>query len=108
MLLKEVSLKVNCPECYTNEGLLLRFFQHEKKLLGMFKRIEPVEERLDCQLCETKITPGRWTEDIDRMHMYHLKTITSQKSGLKFLGVFYAVLVLLLFLVLGLVYFLEF
>ena len=81
IFLKEAPLRTNCPECYTKDGLLLSF--HQKQIASKLynRTTTTLEDRLECKICETKIYPGRWTDDIDRMYDYHLKTVVPKKSA---------------------------
>ena len=105
IFLKEAGLRTNCPECYAKDGLLLSF--HQKKMASKFyNRItDKIEERLECQLCESRVYPGRWTDDIDRMYEYHLKTITPQKTTFNLTSLSIGLLLGVVLLVLGLAYY---
>jgi len=80
---KEVSLKNNCPECYSTEGLTLTFKQKLKEN-GFYKSItNEIVEELGCTKCDTKIYPVSWTDDIERVYAYQKKAFVPKKSSLK-------------------------
>ena len=81
--LKTVKLNNNCPECYSNEGLELSFEQEfiESKF---YKSItNNTRQNLNCTNCNTIIYPVRWTDDIDRIVDYHIKSFDPQPKSLK-------------------------
>jgi len=81
--IKDVPLKNNCPECYSNEGLVLTFKQKFKET-KFYKSIsnETVTE-LSCKKCGTDIYPVSWTDDIERVYEYQRKAFTPKPSSLK-------------------------
>ncbi len=99
IILKETTLNNNCPECYSTDGMVLSFKQ--KKLISklLVKTKGNVIENIHCNKCENQIFPGQWTQDIDRVYDYHKKTITSKPSSIRFTGLFYAIVILLIALV---------
>jgi len=107
IFLKEAALRTNCPECYTKDGLLLSFYQ--KKIASKFynRTTIEVEERLECKICETKIYPARWTDDIERMYEYHFKTVTPIKSEFSLTGLSIGLLVGLLLIAGAFVYYIA-
>jgi len=107
IVLKETILNNNCPECYSKESLLLSFKQKRQFSKLFIKTKGDIIESMDCKKCETTIFPGRWTDDIERVYNYHKKTIHSQSSGIKFTGVFYALIILVLLVIGGLYTFLS-
>ncbi|TXG36854.1 hypothetical protein [Seonamhaeicola maritimus] len=79
--LKEVVLKNNCPECYSNEGLRLSFKQ---KLIEtkFYKSItSEVNHSLECKVCNTTIYPVQWTDDIERVFEYQQKAVKPKKAS---------------------------
>ncbi|MBQ0734608.1 hypothetical protein [Aquimarina celericrescens] len=99
IVLKETTLTNNCPECYSNDGMVLSFKQEKQKSKLLVRTKKNVIESIECSKCENAIYPGQWTMDIERVYDYHKKTITSKPSSLKFTGLFY----ILLFIVLAIV-----
>ncbi len=102
--LKEAPLRTNCPECYTKDGLLLSF--HQKRIESkLYDRItNTIEERLECGICETKIYPVQWTDDIERMYEYHLKTVAIQNTTFRLTTLSAGILVGVLLAAIGFVY----
>ncbi|MFD0861030.1 hypothetical protein ACFQ1M_02320 [Sungkyunkwania multivorans] len=86
---KEAKLSNHCPECYTNEGLLLQFKQQHISS-RLFNRVtKKLEEVLECQKCETRIYPVRWDDDIERVYDFHKKMFKPKKARLRFTALFY-------------------
>lgn len=81
--IKEVALKNNCPECYSNEGLRLTFKQ--KFIESYFYKTLTTETShiLSCKTCHTTIYPVSWTEDIERVFKYHQRAYTPKKASFK-------------------------
>ena len=102
IILKETTLNNNCPECYATESLSLSFKQ--KKLFSKLyiKTKGEIIEHMDCKKCETTIFPGRWTDDIERVYQYHKKTIDLHPSGIRFTGLFYIIILVVLVLIIAL------
>ncbi len=81
--IKEVSLKNNCPECYSTEGLILTFKQKFKET-NLYKSItSDVVDELACTKCTTTIYPVSWTDDIERVYDYQKKAFTPKKASIK-------------------------
>ena len=81
--IKEVALKNNCPECYSNVGLVLTFKQKLKET-QLYKSVtNEVIEELTCTKCDTTIYPVSWTDDIERVYEYQKKAFTPKKTSLK-------------------------
>ncbi|WP_142784240.1 hypothetical protein [Changchengzhania lutea] len=79
--IKEVPLKNNCPECYSNDGLRLtfkqRFFENT-----FYKSIKnDITHELACKTCNTSIYPVQWTEDIERVFEYHKKGLRPKRAS---------------------------
>lgn len=98
IVLKETILNNNCPECYSTESLLLSFKQKRLFSKLFIRTKEEVIESMHCKKCETVIFPGRWTDDIERVYSYHKKTINAKPSGIRFTGLFYLLLLIVLLL----------
>ncbi|SEK90888.1 hypothetical protein SAMN04487910_1446 [Aquimarina amphilecti] len=96
IVLKETVLNNNCPECYSKESLLLSFKQKKTFSKLFIKTNKEVIESMDCRKCETTIFPGRWTDDIERVYNYHRKTIDLKSSSVKFTGLFYLIVFLVI------------
>ncbi len=99
IILKEAALTNNCPECYSNDGMVLSFKQEKLKSKLIVKTKKEIIESIECGKCETKIYPGQWTIDIERVYDYHKKTIKSKPSSVKFTGLFYTIIALILVLI---------
>lgn len=81
--IKEVVLKNNCPECYSNDGLRLTFKQ--KFIESYFYKSLTTETShiLTCKTCNTTIYPISWTDDIERVFKYHQRAYVSKKASFK-------------------------
>jgi len=97
--LKEASLNNNCPECYSTNGMVLSFKQKKLKSKLLIKTKGNVIESINCGTCENQIYPGQWTQDIERVYQYHKKTITSVPSSIKFTGLFYLLVFVILLMI---------
>lgn len=95
-LIYSAVLNNNCPECYSNKGLKLDFFQEFKENRWYKKYTNQVSSTMECSNCNQAIYPVSWSEDIERVFEYHQKNagIKSAKTQWKL-----ATLVVLLILV---------
>ncbi len=98
ILLKETALNNNCPECYSNDSMVLSFKQQRLKSRFLVKTKAYVIESIECQKCENTIFPGQWTQDIERVYDYHKKTLTPKSGSLHFTGLFYGLLLVIVLL----------
>ncbi len=91
VVIKEIELSCNCPECF-NQDLKLTFYQKHK--YGMFfdKTTHDISNQILCTKCKSDIYPSLWTDDIERIFSYYKKTISPEKSSLKFNNLFYMLL----------------
>lgn len=81
ILIKEVELKNNCPECFSKEGLRLAFKQRfiETKF---YKSITgEIKHDITCKTCKSDIYPVQWTDDIERVVEYQKKAFTPKKAS---------------------------
>ena len=78
---KEVVLKNNCPECYSNEGLRLTFKQ--KIIDTKFYRsvTSQIGHEIACKTCNTIIYPIKWTDDIERVFEYQKKAFVPKRAS---------------------------
>ncbi|NMH86992.1 hypothetical protein [Flavivirga algicola] len=77
--IKEVVLKNNCPECYSNEGLRLTFKQ---KIIDtrFYKSItSQISHEIACKVCHTIIYPVKWTDDIEQVFEYQKRAFVPKK-----------------------------
>ena len=81
--LKEVQLKNNCPECYSNEGLELTFKQRFVENLFYKAITEDTIYEMHCNTCNTDIFPVRWTDDIEQVVAYQKRAVTPKSKSLK-------------------------
>ena len=109
VIVKDFSLKNNCPECYSNNGLHLVFKQSMKET-SLYRSISKrISHELNCQTCNTTIFPVMWTKDIERVFEYHQKAITPKKPSITikrkaWLWIFAIMSLLLIGLIIGLCY----
>ncbi|WP_147677202.1 hypothetical protein [Algibacter pacificus] len=80
---KEVVLKNNCPECYSNAGMQLTFKQRFIETT-FYKRITTdIEHVLTCKTCHSIIYPVQWDTDIERVLEYQKKAFVPKKASLR-------------------------
>jgi len=89
---KEVALKNNCPECFSKDGLELKFKQKfiETKFYKSITRY--ISTEMHCKVCKTIIYPVNWTEDIERVYNYQMKAFTPKKASKKFKTPFWIII----------------
>ena len=97
--LKEARLSNNCPECYSNDSLVVIFKQQfiENRF---YKAItsDTVSE-IHCLNCETQFFPIRWTDDIESVVEYHKRASQPKSKSLKLKSLSW----ILIFLVLSMI-----
>lgn len=79
--MKEVILKNNCPECYSNEGLRLTFKQKIIDTRLYRSMTSQISHEIDCKICNTFIYPVKWTDDIERVFEYQKKAFVPKKAS---------------------------
>ena len=83
ILIKEVALNNNCPECFSKEGLRLAFKQRFIET-NFYKSITAeIKHTITCKTCNSDIYPERWTEDIERVVEYQQKAFVPKKTSRK-------------------------
>jgi len=103
LTIKEVSLKNNCPECYTKKGLVLTFKQvYKRNALYQFLTQEVVHD-ISCSKCESNIYPVQWTDDIERGFEYQKKAFTPKKSSFKLKKLFWALVAAIILIATGVI-----
>lgn len=101
--IKEVSLKNNCPECYSTEGLALTFRQIFKET-ALYKSItKDIVEELVCTKCKTTIYPVSWTDDIERVYNYQKKAVEPKKVSIKLKRTAWVLIITFDVLIIGLI-----
>lgn len=73
-LIYTASLKNNCPECFSSEGITLEFRQLGRTNLWFSAFTETLESTMQCDKCESIIYPISWDESIERVYEYHRKS----------------------------------
>ncbi len=106
VVLKDAELAANCPECY-NKSLRLAFYQKHVNGKLYNKITNEVTNQLTCNTCNSNIYPARWTDDIERLYNYYQKMVVPEKSSLKFTGLFYILILVLIGLIAGGLYYLQ-
>tara|TARA_R110002167_G_scaffold261316_12_gene467819 strand:+ start:76 stop:432 length:357 start_codon:yes stop_codon:yes gene_type:complete len=106
-IIKEADLQNNCPECF-NQELKLSFYQ-KHKYGRLYHRITgEVTHQIYCGKCGSRIYPGQWTDDIERIFNYYEKMVAPEKPATRFTGLFYAIVLFGIVLIGAIVYlFLE-
>ncbi|MEC7263327.1 MAG: hypothetical protein VXW38_06275 [Bacteroidota bacterium] len=104
LVIKEADITNNCPECY-NQELKLTFFQKHTFNPFFHKITNEVTHEIECKKCHSKIYPVNWTPDIERVFDYYNKLVQPDRSSVRFTTLFFIIMVLMLCLVAGGVYF---
>ncbi|TRZ44486.1 hypothetical protein [Robertkochia solimangrovi] len=81
--LKSSNLSNNCPECFSNDSLELRFYQKYIETPFFKRKTAEIREELTCHKCNTLIYPVRYTEDIERVRDFYFKTIANPKTSFR-------------------------
>ncbi|WP_298494299.1 hypothetical protein [uncultured Algibacter sp.] len=81
IIVKDVALKNNCPECFSKDGLRLRFKQKIKETKFYKSITSEISYEITCSTCSNIIYPVQWTDDIDRVFEYQKKTFTPKKAS---------------------------
>ena len=79
--IKEVALNNNCPECYSKDGLRLKFKQ---KFIDtrFYKSItSEIKYEISCKTCNSIIYPVQWTDDIERVFEYQKKAFVPKNPS---------------------------
>ena len=99
VLIKEARLTNNCPECFSNEDLVLYFHQRIRSNRFFIQVTDEVTKTISCDKCHSNIYPVKWTDDIERVFEYYDKMVTPKKASLKLTGLSYILLLLAIILV---------
>ena len=94
VLLKEIALKNNCPECY-NQNIVLSFYQKHKSGKFYYSITKTIENKISCNKCGSTIYPAKWTDNIERLFDYYKKLAKPEKSSFRLKPLFWVLLVLL-------------
>ncbi len=81
--LKEVPLNNNCPECYSNDGLMLTFKQRFIENLFYKAITEDTSLEMHCKTCDTIIFPVRWTDAIEQVVAYQKRAVKPKAKSFK-------------------------
>ncbi|WP_298531205.1 hypothetical protein [uncultured Algibacter sp.] len=79
--IKEVAINNNCPECYSKDGLRLKFKQ---KCINtkLYKSItSEIKHEIACKTCNSLIYPVQWTDDIERVFEYQKRAFTPKAKS---------------------------
>lgn len=106
-LLHSAKINNNCPECFSTEGLEFTFLQEEKETKLYLKANPLIEEILYCHHCNHTIYPVNWTEDIERVYVYHKKLATPKNSAYRLKPLAIGIIILDLIALVTLIYFLT-
>ncbi|SHI40567.1 hypothetical protein [Algibacter luteus] len=78
---KNVTLKNNCPECFSKDGLRLTFKQKIKDNKFYRSITSEISHEISCNKCNSIIYPVQWTDDIELVFEYQKKAFTPKKSS---------------------------
>ncbi|MGS2762392.1 hypothetical protein [Sinomicrobium sp. M5D2P9] len=99
--IKEASLSNNCPECYTDTGLTLTFYQKHIENRWFKKVTGEVSNTLCCNKCNSVIYPVKWTDDIERVMEYYTKTVIPNRTSFRLSRLSFILILLLIVIVTG-------
>jgi hypothetical protein len=100
----------NGPECFANDSLLLTFYQKCTKNPFIRRTTAEITNTLKCTKCNTDIYPISWTEDIERVYDFYLKSTNPHKVSFTLTKLFYLILffgIVLIILAVFVIYFPE-
>lgn len=72
--IKEVRLNNNCPECFSQDELWLTIKQKSTENAFYKAVTEETNHSLFCKKCSTEIFPIRWTDEIEQVVEYHMRS----------------------------------
>ena len=93
---QEATLSSNCPECYANNSLLFSVFQQEIDNLWYYRLTDTLSEQIKCQKCQTPIYPVRYTQDIERVKAFYLKSMGTPRTSFKIKALSYILVALII------------
>lgn len=93
IVLKEVRLNNNCPECFSKDGLKLTFKQKFIETKFSKSMTSEINQDIICEICNTTIYPVDWHEDLERVFEYHKKTLEPKKTCRYFKKSFWALII---------------
>lgn len=95
---KKVSLKNNCPECFSTDGLQLTFNQKFVET-SFYKSItSAISHEIVCNTCKSIIYPERWTDDIELVFEYQQRAFTPKPVSKYYKRLFWIIIVTMLIL----------
>ncbi|MFL1010871.1 hypothetical protein [Flavisericum labens] len=94
---KALVLKNNCPECYSNDGLRLKFSQKIIETTFYKSITSEIEHELTCENCNSIIYPVQWTDDIEQVVDYQKKAFTPKKTSTYLKSMFWLIIVSVIF-----------
>ncbi|UOB16257.1 hypothetical protein [Abyssalbus ytuae] len=94
--IKHTKLANNCPECYATDTLLLDFYQKCIETPFYKRTTEEITNTIICSKCHSTIYPVKWTEDIERVFDFYMKTIEPEKKSFKLKPLTYILLIIIL------------
>ena len=101
--IQEAGLTNNCPECF-NQDLTLTFYQKHAYTRLYHRITSEITHEIRCNKCNSLIYPVKWTDDIERSFDYYRKMVSPERAATRFTMLFYALLLLLIAVVAGLVF----
>ena len=93
---QEATLSSNCPECYSTNSLLYTVSQEERNTPLFYRLTDNLSETIVCQKCDTTIYPVRYTDDIERVKAFYLRSMGTPQARFRLKGLSYVLIVLLL------------
>ena len=97
-VIKESDITNNCPECF-NQEMKITFYQKHKYGKLFHRTTGEVTHQIKCKKCDSVIYPVKWTEDIERIFEYNQKLVIPERTSIRFMTLFYVLLLLLIVLI---------
>ncbi|AKA34751.1 hypothetical protein [Flagellimonas lutaonensis] len=98
VVIKDVEISNNCPECF-NQELRLTFYQRHTSTPFYHRKTKDVTHEIKCKKCYSLIYPVNWTPDIERVFDYYNKLVEPDRPAVRFTTLFFVILLLLIVLV---------
>lgn len=93
---KEATLSSNCPECFANNSIRYTVLQKEIDNRWYYHLSRELSEHMVCGKCETVIYPIRYTENIEQIKAFYLRTMGTPPKRFQLKALSYITLILVL------------
>jgi len=103
-VLHKAELSNNCPVCFAKGGLEFTFTQEEKETKFYTKAASIPNEVLRCHICNNRVYPVNWNNDIERVYEYNKKIAAPKASFVRIKPVVYILILIFIVIVASLIY----